>query len=102
MLIDFRERRKGGRKTGRETSMEKKSINWLPLTCTQTRVLTGNPAGNISVCGTVLQPTEPNWPELYLLFSKWDFAVLPIESWGSMFPLFEPGQACDYDESAPT
>ena len=55
---------KGGRKRGRATSMCKRYIDPLPLTCpqlgtwpnTQAYALTGNRTGDLSVCRPVLNP----------------------------------------------
>ena len=66
---------------GREGEEEKhqceRNIDWLPLACAPTGNQTCNsgmcPAGvgtrDLSVRGTMLQPTEPHWPGLYFTYT---------------------------------
>ena len=57
ILFTFREREKGGSKTGRETSMSGRNIDWLPLACpqmgtwptTEANALTGDRTGDLLV-----------------------------------------------------
>ena len=64
LFIYFQREGKGKTKRGRETSMCKRYISWLPLTCpqlgtwpaTQACVLTGNRTSDLLVCRMALNP----------------------------------------------
>ena len=70
MFVDFREERRENHQCERETL-----IGCLPYVpqpeikpATQASALTGNQTPRLSVYRTTLQPTEPHWPGLSLLY----------------------------------
>ena len=65
MLIEFKERGMEGEKDGEKHQCER-NIDLLPPQC----ALTGNQTHNLSVFGTMLQPTEPHQPGLKKVFKN--------------------------------
>ena len=82
MLINFREKARKGER-GWDNHQCERNINRLPLACSLTGIQNlsmcpgGNRTHNLSVYGTMLQPTEPQWPGLRTtLISNYSYCTL--------------------------
>ena len=99
----FQREGKGGRRRGRETSMCKRNINWLPLACsqlgtwhkTQACALTGNQTSKLSIRRLALSPPS-HTSQGYLIIVKFKdmlsygiFWKIPLKLWCQVLATFQ-------------